>query len=68
MIAVLKNVYDYCELMVILTSKSVTLRYKLAYIGIAWAVLKPLMLVPFSPWPGALSASIPATSSTHCSP
>jgi len=45
MIAVLKNIYDYRELMAVLTWKSVTLRYKQAYLGIAWAVAKPLTLM-----------------------
>jgi homopolymeric O-antigen transport system permease protein len=40
-----KNLYQYRELMVTLAWKSVTLRYKQAYLGIAWAVLKPVMLM-----------------------
>jgi lipopolysaccharide transport system permease protein len=45
MIAVFKNVYDYRELMAVLAWKNVTLRYKQAYLGIAWAVVKPLTLM-----------------------
>ena len=45
MIAVLKNLYDYRELMAVLTWKNVTLRYKQAYLGIAWAILKPVTLM-----------------------
>jgi len=45
MIAVFKNLYDYRELMTVLAWKNVTLRYKQAYLGIAWAVLKPLALM-----------------------
>lgn len=45
MIAVFKNLYDYRELMAVLTWKSIILRYKQAYLGIAWAVIKPLMLM-----------------------
>lgn len=45
MIAVIKNLYDYRELMAVLAWKNVTLRYKQAYLGIAWAVLKPLTLM-----------------------
>lgn len=45
MIAVLKNLYDYRELMAVLTWKNVALRYKQAYLGIAWAILKPLTLM-----------------------
>ncbi|BAN36783.1 ABC-type polysaccharide/polyol phosphate export systems permease [Sulfuricella denitrificans skB26] len=45
MIAVLKSLYDYRELMAVLAWKNVTLRYKQAYLGIAWAVVKPLTLM-----------------------
>lgn len=45
MIAVFKNLYDYRELMAVLAWKNVTLRYKQAYLGIAWAVVKPLTLM-----------------------
>ncbi len=45
MIAVFKNLYDYRELMAVLAWKNVTLRYKQAYMGIAWAVIRPLMLM-----------------------
>jgi len=45
MIAVLKNLYDYRELMAVLAWKNVTLRYKQAYLGIAWAILKPVTLM-----------------------
>jgi lipopolysaccharide transport system permease protein len=45
MIAVVKNLYDYRELLGVLTWKSITVRYKQAYLGIAWAVFKPLSLM-----------------------
>lgn len=45
MIAVAKNLYDYRELMLTLAWKNVVLRYKQAYLGIAWAIIKPLMLM-----------------------
>jgi lipopolysaccharide transport system permease protein len=45
MLKVAKNLYEYRELMMTLAWKSITLRYKQAYLGIAWAILKPLMLV-----------------------
>jgi len=45
MIALLKNLYDYRELMGTLAWKNISLRYKQAYLGITWAVLKPLMLM-----------------------
>ena len=40
-----KNIYDYRELMATLAWKNIALRYKQAYLGIAWAILKPLMLM-----------------------
>lgn len=45
MIAVVKNLVEYHELMTVLAWKNVTLRYKQAYLGIAWAVVKPLILM-----------------------
>lgn len=40
-----RDLYRYRELMATLAWKSVTLRYKQAYLGIAWAILKPIMLM-----------------------
>ncbi|CAH1207920.1 Transport permease protein [Candidatus Nitrotoga sp. BS] len=45
MITVVKNLVEYRELMVVLAWKNVTLRYKQAYLGIVWAVVKPLVLM-----------------------
>lgn len=45
MLRIAKNLYDYRELMFTLAWKNIALRYKQAYLGIAWAVLKPLMLM-----------------------
>ena len=45
MITAIKNIIDYRELIAVLAWKNVTLRYKQAYLGIAWAVLKPLTLM-----------------------
>lgn len=45
MIQVAKNLLAYRELMGVLAWKNITLRYKQAYIGIAWAVFKPLTLM-----------------------
>lgn len=45
MLSIAKNLYDYRELMATLAWKNVTLRYKQAYLGIAWAILKPVMLM-----------------------
>ena len=45
MLQVAKNIYDYRELMATLAWKNIALRYKQAYLGILWAVIKPLMLM-----------------------
>ena len=45
MIAVVKNLVEYRELMGVLAWKNIALRYKQAYLGIAWAVIKPLTLM-----------------------
>lgn len=45
MIKPIANLYAYRELMVVLAWKNIAVRYKQAYLGIAWAVLKPLMLM-----------------------
>jgi lipopolysaccharide transport system permease protein len=45
MIALFKNLYDYRDLIRVLTWKGIALRYKQAYLGIAWAILKPVTLM-----------------------
>jgi len=45
MLLALKNVYDYRELIGTLAWKGIVVRYKQAYLGIAWTVAKPLMLM-----------------------
>ena len=40
-----RNLFAYRELMGVLAWKNITLRYKQAYMGIAWAVVKPLTLM-----------------------
>lgn len=45
MFSTFRNLFEYRELMAVLAWKNVTLRYKQAYLGIAWAVVKPVMLV-----------------------
>lgn len=40
-----KNLVAYRELIVALAWKNISVRYKQAYLGILWAILKPLMLV-----------------------
>ncbi|MDT8426772.1 MAG: ABC transporter permease [Methyloprofundus sp.] len=45
MINIAKNIYTYRELITALAWKNIVVRYKQAYLGILWAVLKPLMLM-----------------------
>lgn len=45
MIALAQRLYDYRELLFVLTWKNITLRYKQSYMGMAWAVFRPLVLV-----------------------
>ncbi len=45
MIRALKNIIDYRELIAVLAWKNIAVRYKQAYLGIGWAVLKPFSLM-----------------------
>lgn len=45
MLTLVKNLIDYRELMVTLAWKNIALRYKQAYLGIAWAIIKPVTLM-----------------------
>ncbi|MGZ0079084.1 ABC transporter permease [Methylomonas sp. YC3] len=45
MLRIAKNLYTYRELIAALTWKNIVIRYKQAYLGILWAVLKPIMLM-----------------------
>ncbi|MHB1332232.1 MAG: ABC transporter permease [Sulfuriferula sp.] len=45
MIQASKSLYGYRELLIALAWKNITVRYKQAYLGIAWAILKPLTLM-----------------------
>lgn len=45
MLNIIKNCYQYRELIAALAWKNIVIRYKQAYLGILWAVLKPIMLM-----------------------
>ena len=45
MLRAAQNIYDYRELMFTLAWKNIALRYKQAYLGIAWAIIKPIALM-----------------------
>lgn len=45
MTGILKNLIEYRELMAVLAWKNIAVRYKQSYMGILWAVLKPIVLV-----------------------
>jgi lipopolysaccharide transport system permease protein len=66
----LRSLYDYRELLVVLTWKNISLRYKQSHLGIAWMVLKPLVLVAvFSvvrSFVGIDSGEVPYALLTYC--
>ena len=45
MIQVFRNLHQHHELIAVLAWKTIALRYKQAYFGVAWVVLKPLVLL-----------------------
>jgi lipopolysaccharide transport system permease protein len=45
MIRAAQNLYDYRELVFTLAWKNIAVRYKQAFLGLAWAVIKPVMLM-----------------------
>lgn len=45
MVQIAKNVIHYHELIAVLAWKQIIVRYKQAYLGLAWAVLKPVTLM-----------------------
>ncbi len=45
MITAIKNIIDYRELIAVLAWKNITVRYKQAYLGVGWAIVKPLTLM-----------------------
>lgn len=45
MLTIAKNLYAYRELIAALAWKNIIVRYKQAYLGILWAVLKPVLLM-----------------------
>lgn len=45
MIRALRNIVDYRELLAVLTWKNIVIRYKQSYLGLAWVILRPLVMV-----------------------
>ncbi len=45
MLNIAKNLYSYRELIAALAWKNIAIRYKQAYLGLAWAVIKPVTLM-----------------------
>ena len=45
MISLIRHARDYRELIAALAWKNIIVRYKQAYLGVAWSVLKPVMFV-----------------------
>src|SRR5205823_5629390 len=45
MIEIARNAFSYRELIAVMAWKQIIVRYKQSYLGIVWAVLKPLILM-----------------------
>jgi lipopolysaccharide transport system permease protein len=45
MVRLIKDMYEYRELLAVLAWKNVIVRYKQAYLGLVWTVLKPILMV-----------------------
>lgn len=45
MLQIAKNLYSYRELIAALAWKNIAIRYKQSYLGLLWAVIKPIMLM-----------------------
>jgi lipopolysaccharide transport system permease protein len=45
LVAAIKSLIEYRELIAVLAWKSISVRYKQAYLGIGWVILKPLALM-----------------------
>ena len=45
MLAVVRNLVSYRELLAVLVWKSIAVRYKQAFLGLGWAVVKPFTLM-----------------------
>jgi lipopolysaccharide transport system permease protein len=70
MLRVVNNLYEYRELLYVLTWKNITLRYKQSYLGPAWAVFRPLVLVAIfmvvRSFVGIDSGAVPYALLTYC--
>lgn len=71
MLRAARNLYEYRTLLRVLVWKNITLRYKQSYLGIAWLVLRPLMLVAIfivvRSFVGIDSGEVPYALLTYCS-
>jgi lipopolysaccharide transport system permease protein len=70
MIATLRTLHSYRELLQVLAWKEITLRYKQSYLGLLWLVLRPLMLVAIfmvvRSFVGIDSGAVPYALLTYC--
>ena len=70
MIALLKSLYAYRDLLRVLVWKNVTLRYKQSHLGVLWLVARPLMLVGIfmvvRSFVGIDSGNVPYALLTYC--
>jgi lipopolysaccharide transport system permease protein len=70
MLASLTSIYQYRELLAVLTWKNVTLRYKQSHLGLLWVIFKPLVMVVIfmlvRSFVGIDSGDIPYPLLTYC--
>lgn len=65
-----KRLYDFRELLGVLVWKNITLRYKQSYLGLSWAIFRPLILVAIfmivRGFVGIDSGDVPYALLTYC--
>lgn len=70
MISIVQRLYDYRELLLVLAWKNITLRYKQSYLGVAWAIFRPMALVAIfmlvRSFVGIDSGAVPYALLTYC--
>lgn len=70
MLQLARSLYDYRDLLRVLTWKNVVLRYKQSHLGLAWVVLRPLMMVGIfmvvRSFVGIESGAVPYALLTYC--
>lgn len=70
MLAAIKNIFEYRELLRVLMWKNISLQFKQSYLGISWAVFRPLILLAIfmivRSFVGIDSGEVPYALLTYC--